>query len=53
MANEPIGIAGAIVVTLLLFGLRRLVLPSERASKSPQVRNVRETEHVPRSEFKP
>ena len=34
MTNESIGITGVIVVTFLLFVLRRLILPSERRRKT-------------------
>lgn len=47
MANEIIGIASAIGLTSLLFGLRRLILPSERGNKrryvpTPQHRETNE-----------
>ena len=47
MTNEIIGIVGALVLTLLLFVLRRLVLPSERANTRRQVpRTTRENREL-------
>jgi hypothetical protein len=45
LINEVMGIVGAIGLTFLLFGLRHLILPSERAKKRRYITPIADREN--------